>query len=149
MSLQIVRFASVFFVALALAPALAHVLELPNKIGLSREEYVAVQRLYRGWQFVGVLVVGALLSTGLLAVMARDEPEHFVPALVAFGAVALTQVIFWLFTFPVNRGTANWTSVPAEWERLRKRWEYSHAMSAVCNLVALAAVIVAILPPLS
>jgi hypothetical protein len=33
------HFASLLFVALALGPALAHLLELPNKIGLSREEY--------------------------------------------------------------------------------------------------------------
>jgi hypothetical protein len=43
----------VFFVvllasALVLGPALAHLLELPNKIGLPREEYFIVQKAYRG-----------------------------------------------------------------------------------------------------
>jgi hypothetical protein len=31
---------ALFFAALALAPALAHLLELPNKIGLPRDEYL-------------------------------------------------------------------------------------------------------------
>ena len=34
--------------ALVLGPALAHVLELPNKIGLPRDEYFIVQKTYRG-----------------------------------------------------------------------------------------------------
>ena len=47
--------------ALVLGPALAHVLELPNKIGLPREEYFIVQKAYRGWNQIawvlGVQVV--------------------------------------------------------------------------------------------
>jgi hypothetical protein len=35
--------------ALVLGPALAHLLELPNKIDLPREEYFIVQKAYRGW----------------------------------------------------------------------------------------------------
>jgi hypothetical protein len=48
MGLNIARFFSLLFVALVLAPALAHLLELPNKIGLSREEYLVVQQIYNG-----------------------------------------------------------------------------------------------------
>ena len=40
MTLNTVRFLSLLFVALALAPSLAHPLELPNKINLSHDEYV-------------------------------------------------------------------------------------------------------------
>jgi hypothetical protein len=42
-------FLSLLFAALALAPAMAHLLELPNKINLSREDYLKVQQIYRGW----------------------------------------------------------------------------------------------------
>lgn len=38
---------SLLFCALALAPALAHLLELPNKIGLSHDEYLVVQQIAR------------------------------------------------------------------------------------------------------
>jgi hypothetical protein len=48
MGLKSLRFMSLFFTALALAPALAHALELPDKINLSGEDYLAVQQIYRG-----------------------------------------------------------------------------------------------------
>jgi len=47
---------------LALTPAFAHLLELPNKIKLSREDYRTVQQNYRGWSRTGFFVAGALLS---------------------------------------------------------------------------------------
>jgi hypothetical protein len=54
-------------------------------------------------------------------------------------------VVFWAFTFPANRATRNWTQAPRHWEALRRKWEYSHAASAVLNLVAFAAAGLAVL----
>ena len=45
---------------IASAPALAHLLELPNKIGLSRDDYLIVQQIYRGWALLGIVVLSAL-----------------------------------------------------------------------------------------
>jgi hypothetical protein len=146
MALTIARFLSLLFTALALAPALAHVLELPNKIGLSRDEYLTVQQIYRGWALLGIVVAGALLSTLTLTVMARRDRKRFVPALIAFLAIVGTQVIFWTFTYPVNQQTNNWTELPDHWMDLRRRWEYSHAASAGLNLLALIAAFLAVLP---
>ena len=56
------RFLSLLFVALALAPAMAHLLELPNKIGLSRDEYLVVPQIYRVWALLGFVVVPALAA---------------------------------------------------------------------------------------
>ena len=56
--------------ALSLVPAAAHVIELPNKLPMPREEYLTVQRVYRGWQFAGIVVVAALLATLWLALLA-------------------------------------------------------------------------------
>ena len=41
--------------------------------------------------------------------------------------------------------SANWTLIPENWAVLKMQWEYSHAASAVLNLIALAAVIVSAL----
>jgi hypothetical protein len=49
MVLQTVRFCCLLFAAFALAPSLAHLLELPNKIHLPAEDYLRVQQIYRGW----------------------------------------------------------------------------------------------------
>jgi hypothetical protein len=56
-------FLSLIFVALALAPAMAHLLELPNKMPLSHDAYLTVQQICRGWALLGFVVAGALLST--------------------------------------------------------------------------------------
>jgi hypothetical protein len=143
--MNVLRFTAMLFAALALGPALAHLLELPNKIGLPRDEYLAVQQIYRGWALLGIVVVGALLSSLALAVAARRHRPEFVPALVAFLCIAGTQAIFWTFTFPANQATDNWTVLPANWEALRVQWEYSHAASAALNLAAVVALIAALL----
>lgn len=140
-----VRFLSLLFCALALAPALAHLLELPSKIGLPRDEYFVVQQIYRGWWMLGIVVFGALLSTLALTIVVRKRPGELGPALTAFLCIVATQAIFWTFTFPANQQTANWTLLPDNWQELRMRWEYSHAASAMLNLVALIAVIIAVL----
>jgi hypothetical protein len=139
------RFAALMFAALALGPALAHLLELPNKIGLPREDYLTVQQVYRGWALLGIVVIGALLSTLALAIATRRRRREFVPALIAFLCIAGTQVVFWTFTYPANRATENWTVLPGHWEALRSQWEYSHAASAVLNIAAVAALAVALL----
>ena len=139
------RALSLLFCALALAPAMAHLLELPNKMGLSRDEYLVVQQIYRGWALLGVVVYGAFLSTLALTIAARKEGGEFGPALTAFLCIAGTQAIFWAFTYPANQQTANWTLLPDHWAALRMQWEYSHAASAVLNLVAFIAMIAAVL----
>jgi len=139
-------FGAIFFCGLALIPAAAHALEMPNKIRLNREEYFVAQKLYRGWQFVAPIVILALLSTALLIGHARTAgPGAGAAAIVAFLCVATTQVVFWTLTFPVNRATQNWTKVLPLWEQLRRRWEYSHASAAVLNLVAFGAAVLATL----
>jgi hypothetical protein len=143
--LNAARFFSLLFAALALAPALAHLLELPNKIGLSRDEYLTVQQIYRGWALLGSVVFGALLSTLVLTIMVRGRRKAFGLALTGFLCVAGTQVVFWTFTFPANQATGNWTTLPENWMALRAQWEYSHATSAVLNLIALVALILSVL----
>jgi hypothetical protein len=145
MNTKLLQFASVLFAALALVPAGAHLLELKHKIALPGNEYLVVQQLYRGWNLAGVVVVAALLSLIALAVTLRGDRPAFAWAMVALACIVGTQVVFWTFTFPVNQATQNWTVLPSNWAELRTRWEYSHAASAMLNLAALGAVILAVL----
>jgi len=142
MSMNSVWVVSLLLATLAMMPAAAHVLELPNKIGLSGIEYLTVQRLYRGWAFARLVVAAALGSMLVLLFMVRELPTAFALAWVAFLCLAGTQLVFWIFTQPVNRVTANWTFLPGDWSELRRRWEYSHAAGAALNLAALIALIV-------
>jgi hypothetical protein len=145
MKLVTVRFLSLLFAALALAPAAAHLLELPNKIGLSREDYLTAQQLYRGWALLGIVVVGALLATFAYAVVVRKQRKAFTLTVIALLCLAGTQALFWTFTFPANQLTANWTVLSDNWAVLRSQWEYSHAASALLNLAALVALILSVL----
>jgi hypothetical protein len=82
--LKTMRFIALLFTALALAPALAHLLELPNKISFSREDYLTVQQIYRGWALLGFVVAGALLSNLILTIMVRTQVKAFILTLIAF-----------------------------------------------------------------
>ena len=144
-ALKVARFLRLLFAALALAPAMAHLLELPNKIGLPRDAYLTVQHIYNGWALLGFVVYAAIFSTLALAIATRRRRGEFGLALTAFLCLVGTQVVFWTFTFPANRATGNWALLPENWMALRAQWEYSHAASAVLNLVALVAVILAVL----
>src|SRR3954466_14291963 len=83
MAMRMLQILALLVTALALVPAGAHFFEFPNKINLSRESYFTVQNLYRGWQFFGIAVVGALLLNGVLAFMLRGEGQTFGYALAA------------------------------------------------------------------
>jgi hypothetical protein len=137
-----IEFGAVLTTALAMAPAMAHALELPNKIRMERDDYLNAQRLYRGWQFVGIAVIAALVATILL--LRESSGGEFIFSLLAVSSVLATQVVFWTFTFPVNRRTRNWTHAPENWRALRARWEYSHAASAALNVLALVGVTLAV-----
>lgn len=134
-------YASLLFVALALAPAAAHVLQLPNKIGLPSADYLTVQQLYRGWALLAIVVVAALVATAGLLIVRWHAGQPVTAAALAFLCVAGAQVVFWVWTQPVNKETDNWTRLPAAWTALRAQWEYSHAAGAALTLLALLALI--------
>jgi hypothetical protein len=131
------RVTSLLLVALALVPAGAHLFAMVNKFHLDRAEYLISQRAYDGWSLFSIVIVAALVSTLTLAIQLNRSGEPYWLVATAFLCIAATQVIFWLFTFPANKATQNWTVLPEGWEMLRHQWEYSHAASAILNFVAL------------
>jgi hypothetical protein len=144
-SANIAFFVALLASALVLGPALAHLFELPNKIGLPRDEYFIVQKAYRGWSLLGWLLLVQVAALAAAAYLARMEPRVLAMVLLALAAVAAAQIVFWLFTYPANVATANWTAPPEGWERLRRQWEYSHAAGAVLQLLCLCLLIIAVL----
>ena len=141
MRLRVVQFLAVVLTALALVPGGAHVFALLNKINLGAEQYFIVQNIYRGWALFGVVLIGALIADLALALMLRRRGgAPFVLALLGLCGVALTLVVFFLWTYPANQATANWTTIPDHWEQLRRQWEYSHAVNAVITFLALCSV---------
>ena len=144
--MTLIRFLSALFCALCLGPALAHLLELPNKMALSREEYLVVQQIYRGWALLGIPIFAALLATAALAVLRRGQGAPFYFALAAALCIAFSLVVFFSITYPANQATENWTALPTVgWEALRRRWEYSHAAGALLYFIALTSLVLSLL----
>lgn len=143
--LKVVQFLAVVLTALALIPGGAHLFELLNKISLGAEQYFIVQNIYRGWSLFGVVLFGALVANLLLAWLTRGRGAPFVFALLAFFCIALTLVVFFTWTYPANQATNNWTTIPDNWQQLRRQWEYSHAANAVVTFAALCAVTLSLL----
>jgi hypothetical protein len=67
------------------------------------------------------------------------------PAAIALAAFIAAQAVFWIWTFPANVATDQWTSQPENWETLRRQWEYSHLAGAAFQTLAMVALVVAVL----
>jgi hypothetical protein len=136
------QFIVVVLLALALVPVGAHLLALPNKIDLPQDEYFTAQAIYYGWALpTSFVLVSAIVASLGLAVVIRGRGTASWLALAAFVLIALTLVIFFIWTQPANAATTNWTVVPDNWQVLRTQWEYSHAANAVLTFGALCAAV--------
>jgi anthrone oxygenase-like protein len=140
-------------VVLAMVPALAHALELPGKLRLTKEAYFAVQPIYYpGFTIAGVSEPVAIISTIVLLVLTPRGTADFWLTLVALLGLVAMHAVYWIFTHPVNNfwlqgeklsglgsGFFSWGSAskqdrqsntPVDWTQLRDRWEYSHVARA-------------------
>ncbi|MCE7979977.1 MAG: DUF1772 domain-containing protein [Caldilinea sp. CFX5] len=159
--IEFLQLLAVFLVAVAFALALAHALELPGKMRLSREVYYAVQPIYYpGFTIGGISEpVGLLLTLLLLWLTPWGSPDFWLTLLALAGLVGM-QAVYWFVTHPVNKfwlqdealrgvsagffalGRAEKRALP--WTALRNRWEYSHVARAAFAFVSLLAFILLI-----
>jgi cytochrome bd-type quinol oxidase subunit 2 len=123
--------------ALVLIPSGAHLLELPHKLAMDRGAYFSAQQLYMGWALSAVPIVATIVMDILLwRRLRRDERARGAPALASALLIAGGLGIFFVWIYPANRVTQNWTVIPGDWADLRVRWEYAHAVIAVLTLAA-------------
>jgi hypothetical protein len=151
--LQILQIVTTVLLAIAMAPALAHAMEYPGKMRLSRDAYLTVQPIYYPGFTVagGAAEVGGLIASIILTILSpRGTTGFWLTCAAALGMIGM-QIVFWIYTQPTNRfwlqsvqlgnlgkgffaagstiqtGTDNGA---ADWRRLRDRWEYSHIVRA-------------------
>lgn len=156
---QTFQIATILLVAVAMASAVGHALELPGKLRLSKDEYLLVQPIYYpGYTIVGGFAeVGGLLATLALALMNWGAPG-FALTLAAFLAMTAMHGTYWLVTHPVNnfwlgdrelsRAAKGFFGVGAardalDWREARDHWELSHAIRGALSLLALALLVTA------
>jgi hypothetical protein len=77
MALRVVQFLAVVLTALALVPVGAHFFEMPNKIGLARDQYFTVQAIYRGWALFGAVLIPAIVANLVLRSWCAAEDAPF------------------------------------------------------------------------
>jgi hypothetical protein len=125
-------------------PAGAHFFELPGKIGLAKDQYFIVQGIYAGWSQFGFVLIPAVLVNFALAYFMRDQTWPALLALVAAVLMIATLVTFFIWIFPANQATSNWTAIPDNWQILRSQWEHTHAINAVLTFAAFCALTLAL-----
>ncbi len=155
--LQILQVVTLMLVAVTMALALAHALEYPGKMRLSKQEYLATQAIYYpGFTLGGVAEGVSVIALGVLAFLTRGSGAAFWLTLAAFLALAALHLVYWMLTHPVNNfwvkdvkmnrpGARFFGLSPAprsggqelEWTELRDQWERSHLIRAVLGVVGL------------
>jgi hypothetical protein len=164
----ILQVLTVLLASIGMAMALAHALELPGKLRLDKETYLAIQPIYYpGFTVAGGIGEGlGMIATLLLLVMTPAGPA-FWWTLVGLVALVSMHATYWIVTHPVNkfwlkeqdlkgvsagffgfdpinRGRHGEDDGGDMWKRYRDQWEYSHVLRAVLSMIALIALIVAV-----
>ncbi len=149
MIISIFQWLALLFTATAIIPAGAHLAELLNKMALDKADYFVVQRIYDGWALFGIVLFGAIFSLlgYTISLIRHSQPYGFAAA--ALLLVLANLGIFFMWTFPMNKATDNWTVSPDNWETLRSQWEYSHAANALVIFAAFICLLIAVTRHLS
>jgi hypothetical protein len=141
--MNVIWFVALLSTALAMGAALAHALALPNKISLAADQYFIIQQIYAGWDMLAFLLLIEFASLIALAGNTEAVARRFILASIV--CLIAAQAMFWMFTYPANVATRNWTTIPADWASLRIRWEYSHLAGAAFQVSCMAFLICATL----
>lgn len=145
---------TLLLVAIGMTTALAHALELPGKLRLSKEAYLAVQPIYYpGFTIAGGIgEAGGLVATLVLVVLSTGTPGFWF-VLAAFVSLLVMHALYWGVTHPVNNfwlrdsdlskvgsgffsfGQRGKEGANLDWRALRDRWEYSHVARAFFSVL--------------
>ncbi len=143
------RLFALVLVALSLAPALGHLLELPAKMTYDGALWVTLQQsLYGAFGTVGAAFeVGAVVTTVVLAILVRHGQPAFGWTFFAAVCMVAAHAAFWIWLAPVNSTVAaiSLETLPPNWMDLRNQWEYTHAARAIIQISALAALVFSVL----
>jgi hypothetical protein len=154
--LPVLHVLTLVLVAVGVSLTLAHALEMPGKMRLGKEDYVAVQSIYYPGFTIGAFFgeFGAIIITLVLLIFTPAETFAHVLTFIALMALLLMHALYWILTHAVNKfwvadqklgkaGAAFFNPsgerLGEDWTRLRNRWEYSHVARACCAMVAFVA----------
>lgn len=128
-------FAALLLTAVALVPLGAHVFEMSAKMKFGRDAYFMTQGLYRGWAWFGVPIIGAFIASAATVALPGSRRDRVLSALAAL-LIAGSLAVFFVYVYPANQITKEWTAIPANWKGWRTQWEWGHAGYAACMFAA-------------
>src|SRR5262247_4702400 len=161
---DILQVVTVLLVAVAMALTLAHALDLPGKMRLTKDVYYAMQHIYYpGFTIGGFAEPASLILTIILLFFTPLGSVDFCLTLVALLGLIGMQATYWLFTHPVNKfwlegqklsglgsgffsfGANRSRNEPGspDWTNLRDQWEYSHVARAGLAFASLTTLVIA------
>lgn len=147
--LAVLQVLTVLVVTVPVALVLAHALELPGKMRLSKDDYLVVQRIYYpGFTIGGAAEPLAILLIAILLFLTPYGPAFWLTLIALLSLVAM-HAAYWLVTHPVNRFWVEGVDLDRlgggffsfgsrrpsgsggdDWTLLRDRWEMSHVVRA-------------------
>jgi len=166
--LLIVQVVTVFLASIAMSLAVAHALELPGKLRLNKENYIATQTIYYPGFTIGGIAEGVSIVAALaLLLLTPASNRAFWWTLVGLLCLVAMHAAYWVLTHPVNRFWTRDLSLRGvsagffavgqrqrsqqvragsdeKWISFRNRWEYSHVVRAVFSAVGLISLIVSV-----
>lgn len=143
------QFFTIIFVALSMGMAFSHLLEMPAKMTYNGALWLKLlQTLYWGYGTIGAVIeVLAVITSIVLVFLVRHRPVVFRWTLLGAFCMVLAHVCWWIWVHPVNTTLIPLTpnTLPVNWKNLRDQWEYTHALRAVLQIIALVAIVISIL----
>jgi hypothetical protein len=79
----------VSLLATTMAAALVHALELPNKIGMPRDDYFIVEKVYQRWDQLGFVLGVELVGIIALIVVYRGQQRVLALVLAALSGLVV------------------------------------------------------------
>lgn len=161
--IKVLQILTVILVALAMVPAVAHALELPGKMRLTKDAYFAVQRIYYpGFTMAGIGEPVSSTSTILLLFFTTPGTAAFWLTLVSLIGLIGMQGVYWIVIHPVNKvwvqgeklsglgsgffglgqARAKTGGSAPDWTALRNRWERAHLVRATLVSVSFVALVI-------
>jgi hypothetical protein len=152
MPLKVARFIALMLAALTLGLSVAHLMQLPARMGW--DQYLWVGSTVQGGLNAAFGTAGAILSVATviaLAPVAYFVREHNRPGfrLVLAAAIlfGVAFVLLWVVIYPVNVELAKWVDgpVPADWTSYRARWEWGYAAISLIKVAGFGALAASVL----
>jgi uncharacterized membrane protein len=117
---------------------------------LNGQEYARVRQAEFAFftPFIGAVLLATLVAVAMLVIQARQAHSPMLrPAVIALVLLLLALLVSLVVNGPINLEQLSWNvqAPPADWARIRDRWQIVHCVRTVAIVLALGYLSVAIL----